>query len=131
MKGKFGSVLVVAPTGAAACNIQGETLHSALCVGVGKGETKSDTISSKSQKDLQQTLDGVQLIIVDEFSMLSPAMLHLLDGRLRLAFPEESSKLFGGKHVIMSGDFYQLPPVASASLYEPSKSEGKTYLAAI
>jgi hypothetical protein len=58
----------------------------------------------------------VGILIIDEFSMVTPQMLSLLDDRLR-RLKGEPKKLFGGVHVIFCGDFFQLPPVGSGPIY--------------
>jgi ATP-dependent DNA helicase PIF1 len=60
----------------------------------------------------------VNYIIIDEMSMVGHRMLGLIDMRLRpQAFPEHSNEPFGGRSVIMFGDFGQLPPVLDLPMY--------------
>lgn len=66
---------------------------------------------------MQQRLENVEYIIVDEKSMVGRRMLALVDMRLRQAFPEHSNKPFGGRSIILFGDFGQLPPVLDLPIY--------------
>ena len=62
-------------------------------------------------------MKGVIYIIIDEKSMVGCRMLTLIDARLRQAFPEHRNELFGGRSIIMVGDFGQLPPVLDLPMF--------------
>jgi ATP-dependent DNA helicase PIF1 len=55
---------------------------------------------------------GVEVLIVDEVSMMSSKMFDLLD-RIGRIMRKNVSKAFGGIQLIFTGDFFQLPPVGS------------------
>lgn len=109
--GIHGSVLVLAPTGVAAYNIHGNTIHSALHIFPGQpfdGEKKGPT--------LQTELRGVAMVIVDEFSMIDASLLENMDVALKAAFGKPTEP-FGGVHILFCGDMYQLPPVSGMRLF--------------
>ena len=66
---------------------------------------------------MQKKLDGVSYFIIDEKSMVGRRMLALVDLRLRQAFPNCKNQVFGGRSIILVGDFGQLPPVAELPMY--------------
>lgn len=78
------SLCVTAPTGVAAFNIEGYTLHSLLALPV-KGDFKD--LEGKRLQTIQQSLTGVDYIIIDEMSMVGRKMLGQVDRRLRQVFP--------------------------------------------
>lgn len=75
---------VTAPTGAAAYNVIGYTLHSLLVLPI-KGEFKE--LEGKLLKTLQESLGTVDYLIIDEMSMVGRKMFGQLDRRLRQVFP--------------------------------------------
>ncbi|CAG8693793.1 19015_t:CDS:2 [Cetraspora pellucida] len=107
-------VIVLAPTGVAAFNIHGTTIHSALSLPV---NCNNFDINGECLKQLQKKLNGVKYIIIDEKSMVRHRMLTLIDMRLRQAFPENQNQPFGSQLVILVGDFGQLPPVLDKPMY--------------
>jgi hypothetical protein len=111
-------VFRVAPSGIAAFNIRGETCHYALNI-LSAELKKGDVVLLEGARlqRLQKRLAGMQLLIVDEKSMIGLAMLGLIDLRLRDAFPGSENDFFGGRSLLLCGDFGQLPPVGDMSLY--------------
>ena len=105
---------VAAPTGVAAFNVDGYTLHSLLSLPV-KGDFKP--LEGKRLQTIQQTLAAVDYIIIDEMSMVGRKMFGQVDRRLRQVFPERSEELFGGRSCLLTGDWGQLPPVMDLPLY--------------
>ena len=101
-----GKVLLAAPTGIAALNISGKTLHS-LCRLPPAWITPKDIRRYKSE-----IIEQAQLLIIDEISMVNA---NLLDGvSAFLQYNRNSSEPFGGLPVVLVGDLFQLPPVVSA-----------------
>lgn len=100
-------LVCLAPTGMAAMNIGGETIHSFfnLPIAVFNPNKIYFNISAK-QLELLQT---VEVILIDEVSMLRSDVFMMIDSILRFANYCESP--FGGKQLIVVGDFCQLPPV--------------------
>lgn len=100
--------LYVAPTGIAALNIKGQTIHSCFQIPPGAMSDLSP-ISSRRRFDV---LRNAQVVIIDEISMVRSDLLTAVDVRLRqVAKGSNSTKPFGGKQLIVVGDFHQLPPV--------------------
>jgi hypothetical protein len=97
--------IVLAPTGLAAMQIGGQTVHSFF------GFPPRPLIGFKEKPPWFFTQNARRLsrIIVDEVSMLRADVLDAMDERLRQA--RKSVKPFGGVQMLFVGDFYQLPPV--------------------
>lgn len=112
-----GSVLLMAPTGVAANNINGQTLHSALRLSTSRGQLSS--LSGEAERNFQNEMETVKVCIIDEMSMLGIRVLVHVDQRLRQAFPNQQDEAFGGTIMLMLGDFNQLPPVLDRSLLAP------------
>jgi ATP-dependent exoDNAse (exonuclease V) alpha subunit len=117
--GKRNPVFRAAPTGIAAFNIVGKTLHSLLRLPV-KGK-KSD-LSVATLQALQSLFQDCRFLIIDEKSMIDIRTLSLIDDRLRAILPATSHQLFGGVNVLLCGDFFQLPPVGGKPLYSLTHS---------
>lgn len=99
--------VVTAPTGVAAINAGGTTLHSLLRIPFGCLNDKTPLGGlSKDKAELIRELDA---IIIDEVSMVRPDLIDFIDRKLRHV--RKCSKPFGGLQIIMFGDLYQLPPV--------------------
>lgn len=98
-------VLYTAPTGIAALNINGVTLHSTF--GFRNLVVENNINLSQNQCELFKSIDT---IIIDEISMVRVDVFHQIDKILQYA--NNNSKLFGGKQIILIGDLFQLPPVA-------------------
>jgi hypothetical protein len=113
----FGPIVVVAPSGAAAANAGGYTWQ--YMTFTNEGSTFKSTLNAQFDSDMQKKLEGLEVIIFDEFSMLSPEGLYDLERRFRCSQsdPERRKLPFGGRHVIFFGDFYQLSPPGSKALY--------------
>lgn len=109
LKSENISVGITASTGIAATHINGRTIHS-WC-GLGIEETLNHQVKSLISKgDTKQRIKKAQVLIIDEISMLSASRLDLVDSICQLV--RKNSHPFGGLQVVLSGDFFQLPPVA-------------------
>lgn len=99
---------VLAPTGVAAVNIKGQTIHSFFNF---RPDITVETVANihlrRGQKEIYRNLDTV---IIDEVSMVRADMLDCIDAFLRL-HARHHAKPFGGVQLILIGDLYQLPPV--------------------
>lgn len=113
-----GQVLIGAPTGIAALNVGGKTLHS-LCQFPPAWITRNDI------KEVRRSLaKAAKLLIIDEISMVNA---NLLDGVSNFfQVNRESTQPFGGLPVVMVGDLFQLPPVITRDMAELFKQEGYT-----
>ena len=107
-------VMVAAPTGVAAFNIDGHTLHSLLSLPT-RGEFRD--LDGERLTKLQQSFLEVKYLIIDKMSMVGRKILDQVDRRLRQAFPHHSQEVFGGCSCLFFGDFGQLPPVMDLPLY--------------
>ena len=107
---KKKNCIFLAPTGIAAVNIGGSTIHSFLRFAPGPmSEESIESIGNKRQREL---IRSVEVVIIDEISMVRSDLFWAVDYRLRQVSQGRNKKLpFGGKQVILVGDFYQLPPV--------------------
>lgn len=96
--------VVLAPTGVAAINVGGQTIHSFF-------KFKTDVFENDEIKKSNKNpvLDHTDLIIIDEVSMVHSWMLDHVDSALRLWC--DKTKPFGGKQLLLIGDCFQLPPV--------------------
>ena len=112
-------VRVVAPTGVAAFNVDGHTLHSLLYLPT-KGDFKN--LEGEHLNRIQQSLAGMEYLIIDEMSMVGRKMFGQVDMRLRQVFPHRSDQVLGGCSCLLFGDFGQLPPVMDLPLYTTSSS---------
>lgn len=115
-KDNHKNLVVCAPTGVAALNVGGQTIHSLFGIPIKFVTPLNVKISNKTKKLLKK----INMLIIDEISMLRADMLDLIDFILRQA--KESALPFGGVQVIVFGDLYQLPPVIN-------EQEVKDYLA--
>ena len=107
-------VAAVAPTGVAAINIGGSTLHSFF--GIGLGLTSTNSISSVMKKvfrnkEAVRRIQETEVLLIDEVSMLSSDLLELLDVVAREV--RKVDEAMGGLQIIACGDFFQLPPIVS------------------
>ena len=102
------NVAVLAPTGVAAINIKGQTIHSFFGF---KPDVTPESVgnirSSKRKRKMYRELDAV---IIDEVSMVRADLMDCVDIFLRLYGPDEG-RPFGGIQMIFFGDLFQLPPV--------------------
>ena len=100
--------VVLAPTGVAALNVKGQTIHRFFNFYI---DVTLDKIRNKDRRPRDPKLyKKLKTIIIDEVSMLRADLLDYIDEFLRIYGPD-SSKAFGGVKMIFVGDLYQLPPV--------------------
>ena len=100
------SAIVLAPTGVAAMNAGGQTIHSFF-------KFPPRLIEPADIKRLRSTrlVKAIDTMIIDEISMVRSDMLDAIDKSLKLN--RASKRPFGGVRMILSGDLHQLPPVVS------------------
>ena len=98
--------LLLAPTGIAAVNVGGQTMHSFFGFPM---QAIGPHTEIKLSQDNEAILREVDTIIVDEASMVRSDMVDGMDRCLRMVF--HTNMAFGGKQVIFVGDLFQLPPV--------------------
>jgi ATP-dependent DNA helicase PIF1 len=106
------NVLYLAPTGLAALNINGLTIHSAFCLKPCVQAEQSFNLADPAKVEL---LKNASTILIDEISMVRADLFDKMDTILRAI--RESSEPFGGVRIIMVGDIFQLQPVITKSDY--------------
>ena len=111
-------VLLLAPTGMAASLIGGTTLQSGLSLKFG---TKYLSLRDTKREELRILFEELQLIIIDECSMVSADALYDVHRRLQEIFV--SKDFFGGKSILLVGDLMQLPPVKGRPIFAKPKCE--------
>lgn len=114
-------VVVLAPTGVAALNVKGQTIHSFFKF---KPDITPERIKKLRREGNTSIYKELDAIVIDEISMVRADLLDCVDVFLRLHGPEKDNP-FGGIQMIFVGDLYQLPPVVTGkekaillSLYE-------------
>ncbi|HEY1037079.1 MAG TPA: AAA family ATPase [Candidatus Paceibacterota bacterium] len=125
------NVAVVAPTGIAALNVKGQTIHSFFKFKIGISEQDIHVTSNKELATLYKKLD---LLVIDEVSMVRADLFDCIEKFLRLNGPTPG-QAFGGVQIVAIGDLFQLPPIVSpheqmifASRYEsPYFFDSKAY----
>lgn len=103
---------VAAPTGVAAINAGGVTLHSLFQLPLGPyvpGFRQQEDERTRMRKPKLDLLRQMELLIIDEVSMLRADTLDAIDDRLRRV--RGSDAPFGGVQMLYIGDLFQLPPV--------------------
>ena len=109
------TVLLTAPTGVAAFNINGMTLHSAFLLGRNK-YSRFQPLNHDRLNTLRSKLCRVALVIIDEVSMVGANMLLEIHKRLQQIKGVSSDITFGGVSILAVGDLYQLPPICQSQL---------------
>lgn len=108
------NILVLAPTGIAAINASGVTIHSFFQFPLspfvpGQGFISSDRRYLRLGMSKKSLLQSVSLLVIDEVSMVRPDIIDAIDHSLRKI--RRSSRPFGGVQLLLIGDLRQLPPV--------------------
>lgn len=104
-------VVVVAPTGVAALNVDGYTIHRLF--GFMKTTALSDVCSGGYRPTrFARTLSSLDTLIIDEASMVRADLFDMLAAALERYGPQPGTP-FGGVQIVLVGDLYQLPPVVT------------------
>lgn len=106
------NLAVLAPTGIAAFNVHGVTIHSFLHLSLVPyfPGIRDKNLFSLSKQDIE-VVENLDMIIIDEVSMVRCDLLDKID--VVLSHYRKSNLPFGGVQVILMGDLYQLPPVVN------------------
>ncbi|PIQ67211.1 AAA family ATPase [Candidatus Uhrbacteria bacterium CG_4_9_14_3_um_filter_41_35] len=99
-------IVVLAPTGVAALNVKGQTIHSFF--GFNPSIRKENV--RKASVDKRRLFESVETIVIDEISMVRADLLDCIDKSLRIN-RNKPKEAFGGVQMIFIGDLFQLPPV--------------------
>jgi len=106
-------IAVCAPTGVAALNVGGQTIHSLLRLPT--GVIADHDLDQPGE--LKKMLAAIDTLVIDEISMVSADLMDAIDRSLRLARGKRHDP-FGGAQIIMFGDPFQLPPVPPRDPHE-------------
>ncbi|MDQ1276986.1 MAG: ATP-dependent helicase [Thermodesulfobacteriota bacterium] len=104
------TVVVLAPTGVAAINVGGQTIHSFFGF---RPDVTPAAVKRRSGDEQKNIYRKVKTIVIDEVSMVRVDLLDCMDKFLRLNVPDGTLP-FGGIQMIFIGDLYQLPPVVGS-----------------
>lgn len=133
----YKNTIVVAPTGIAALNAGGVTIHSFFQLPFSAFVPKEDFIDAnehgivfenpitirrhlRMNKTKQNLFKSLQLLIIDEVSMLRADVLDSID--VILQFVRKDKRPFGGVQVLFIGDLWQLPPVVKSEEWDVLKN---------
>jgi len=111
-KDSLKRMVVVAPTGVAAINAGGMTIHSFFQLPFGPmipGKTREEIRKKKFSRKKINLIKSLDLLVIDEISMVRADLLDAIDEVLRRY--GDYRKPFGGVQLLMVGDLHQLPPV--------------------
>lgn len=100
-------VSVTATTGLAATHLGGTTIHS--WAGIGVMDELPSGFAEHVSKGRREIIEKTDVLIIDEISMLHDYRLDMVDEACRLV--RRKDEPFGGIQLVMSGDFFQLPPI--------------------
>ena len=110
------TVLLTAPTGVAAYNIGAATIHNTFSIGANV-KMPYQPLGDEKVNSLRSRMGSLQILIIDEVSMVDHRLLTYVHGRLRQIKQTGDYSLFANVSVICVGDFYQLRPVKGTPLY--------------
>lgn len=99
-------LVISAPTGVAALNVGGQTIHSLFRLPI--GVIADHDIEQNG--DLRKLLNTIDTLVIDEVSMVNADLLDAVDRSLRQA-RQRKEEAFGGVQIVLFGDPYQLAPV--------------------
>jgi ATP-dependent DNA helicase PIF1 len=102
-------VAVTASTGLAACNVGGITLHSFSGIGLGKEDVPELVRKIKKNQKAKNRWMRTKTLVIDEVSMVDGELFDKLEAIARNI--RNNARPFGGIQLIITGDFFQLPPV--------------------
>ena len=112
-------VLVTAPTGTAASNVKGQTLHTSFSFHFGNNYI---SLSDKNRDAKRNQFQNLKFLIIDEISMVKSDMLYQLDRRLR-EITQKMDEEFGGVSLLCFGDILQLKPCMGRYVFERPQCE--------
>ena len=110
-KANLKRMAIVAPTGVAAINAGGMTIHSFFQLPPSFFEPGKPILEDNRglRREKRAMIRGIDLLVIDEISMVRPDLLDAIDARLREV--RRNSRPFGGVQLLLIGDLMQLPPV--------------------
>jgi hypothetical protein len=106
----------MAPTGSSASNIGGNTWHSQISASGGKWKL-AEKLGPDTQKYLLSKGEGCKTVVLDEVSLVSLEGLAQISHHCNIAKGiNDVNTIFGGMHVLLCGDFYQLPTIGGTPI---------------
>jgi len=121
-------MIVVAPTGVAAINAGGVTIHSFFQIPFGPWipgyAAKEQLAGMRFSREKRNIIKSLDLLVIDEISMVRADLLDSIDEVLRRF--RRNSDPFGGVQLLMIGDMQQLPPVVKDGEWELLRKHYKT-----
>ena len=102
-------IAITASTGLAACNIGGVTLHSFAGIGLGKEDVPELVKKIKRNQKAKHRWMRTKVLVIDEVSMVDGGLFDKLEEIARRI--RNNGRPFGGIQLVVTGDFFQLPPV--------------------
>ena len=113
-------VLLLAPTGVASININGNTVHFGLYIPC---RGKLLPLNDGNKAELRNKYSEVELVIIDEISMVSSKLFNQIHKSLNEIFSPGQDVPFGGKSLLVRGDLCQLPPVRAKPVFTFNDTE--------
>lgn len=115
LKMRYGNsgVAVTASTGLAATNIDGVTINRFAGIGLGLESTMKLVSKIRRSRSATDRWKTTKYLVIDEVSMIDAKLFNKLNGVAKMI--RNNDKPFGGIQLIITGDFFQLPPVSKNS----------------
>lgn len=115
-EGSKKNIQVCAMTGCAAVLLQckARTLHSWGGIGLASGSPNDIIKRVVQNKHKKKAWKSIDVLVIDEVSMMSKKMFDIVDAIARISRGKKDIP-FGGIQIVLSGDFYQLPPIGETS----------------
>ncbi|XP_076120789.1 uncharacterized protein LOC143101377 [Alosa pseudoharengus] len=114
------TVVLTASTGVAAYNIGAATIHHTFSIGANV-KLPYQPLGDEKVNTLRTKMCNLQILIIDEVSMVDNRLFAYIHGRLRQIKQTGDYSLFGNVSVICVGDFFQLKPVKGTPLFANNK----------
>ncbi|CAG8744733.1 3719_t:CDS:2 [Dentiscutata erythropus] len=114
-------LIVLAPTGIAAVNICGNTIHSACGFGFNEGGNNYSNFSNEYKCQLQECWSKIEYAILDELSIVGQNLLAQFHTFIKKIKFNNDSTPFARINILFARDFIQSPPVLDKALYTPDK----------
>lgn len=113
LKSKYSpdKIAITASTGLAAHHVGGTTVHSFSGIGLGNSDINTLLKQVKRNRAALQRWKNIRVLIIDEISMIDGRLLDKLD-KIARNLRRKKDVPFGGIQLVLSGDFFQLPPVS-------------------
>jgi ATP-dependent DNA helicase PIF1 len=122
-------IAVTASTGLAACNVGGVTLHSFAGIGLGKEPAIELVKKIKKNQKARHRWMRTKVLVVDEISMVDGELFDKLESIARTL--RNNGRPFGGIQLVITGDFFQLPPVPDKGKIAQFAFDASTWTTAV